>query len=228
MDLINNIGRILGRYWNLFLIGTGNTLLLSAITVACGILIGSLLALMRINNWKIGKVRPLNLIATVYVEIIRGTPLLLQLYFFSFLLPMMLPFMQMETSTAILLSLCLNSGAYVAEIIRAGISAVDKGQMEAARSLGLNYRQTMIKVIFPQAVKNILPALCNEFVSVIKETSLASTFFVGDLMTQFKTISGVTYLTLEPLIIAGIIYFALTFTMSKGIAVLERRLKTSD
>lgn len=228
MDLINNIVRILGRYWNLFLIGTGNTLLLSAITVACGILIGSLLALMRINNWKIGKVRPLNLIATVYVEIIRGTPLLLQLYFFSFLLPMMLPFVQMETSTAILLSLCLNSGAYVAEIIRAGISAVDKGQMEAARSLGLNYRQTMIKVIFPQAVKNILPALCNEFVSVIKETSLASTFFVGDLMTQFKTISGVTYLTLEPLIIAGIIYFALTFTMSKGIAVLERRLKTSD
>lgn len=228
MDLINNIGKILGRYWNLFLIGTGNTLLLSAITVACGILIGSLLALMRINNWKIGKVRPLNLIATVYVEIIRGTPLLLQLYFFSFLLPMMLPFVQMETSTAILLSLCLNSGAYVAEIIRAGISAVDKGQMEAARSLGLNYRQTMIKVIFPQAVKNILPALCNEFVSVIKETSLASTFFVGDLMTQFKTISGVTYLTLEPLIIAGIIYFALTFTMSKGIAVLERRLKTSD
>jgi His/Glu/Gln/Arg/opine family amino acid ABC transporter permease subunit len=228
MELINNIGRILSRYWNLFLIGTGNTLLLSAITVACGILIGSLLALMRINNWKIGKVRPLNLIATVYVEIIRGTPLLLQLYFFSFLLPMMLPFVQMETSTAILLSLCLNSGAYVAEIIRAGISAVDKGQMEAARSLGLNYRQTMMKVIFPQAVKNILPALCNEFVSVIKETSLASTFFVGDLMTQFKTISGVTYLTLEPLIIAGIIYFALTFTMSKGIAVLERRLKTSD
>lgn len=228
MELINNIGRILSRYWNLFLIGTGNTLLLSAITVACGILIGSLLALMRINNWKIGKVRPLNLIATVYVEIIRGTPLLLQLYFFSFLLPMILPFVQMETSTAILLSLCLNSGAYVAEIIRAGISAVDKGQMEAARSLGLNYRQTMMKVIFPQAVKNILPALCNEFVSVIKETSLASTFFVGDLMTQFKTISGVTYLTLEPLIIAGIIYFALTFTMSKGIAVLERRLKTSD
>ena len=228
MELINNIGRILSRYWNLFLIGTGNTLLLSAITVACGILIGSLLALMRINNWKIGKVRPLNLIATVYVEIIRGTPLLLQLYFFSFLLPIMLPCVQRDPSTAILLSLCLNSGAYVAEIIRAGISAVDKGQMEAARSLGLNYRQTMMKVIFPQAVKNILPALCNEFVSVIKETSLAFTFFVGDLMTQFKTISGVTYLTLEPLIIAGIIYFALTFTMSKGIAVLERRLKTSD
>ena len=86
----------------------------------------------------------------------------------------------------------------------------------------------MMKVIFPQAIKNILPALCNEFVSVIKETSLASTFFVGDLMTQYKTINGATYLSIEPLIIIGVIYFVLTFTLSKAIAVLERRLKTSD
>ena len=105
---------------------------------------------------------------------------------------------------------------------------MDKGQTEAARSLGLNSRQTMLKIVFPQAVKNILPALCNEFVSIIKETSLASTFFVGDLMTTYKTINGVTYLSIEPLIIVGIIYFLLTFTLSKGIAVLERRLKTSD
>ena len=104
-----------------------------------------------------------------------------------------------------------------------------KGQTEAARSLGLNARQTMLKIVFPQAVKNILPALCNEFVSIIKETSLASTFFVGDLMTTYKTINGVTYLSIEPLgILVGIIYFLLTFTLSKGIAVLERRLKTSD
>ena len=89
-------------------------------------------------------------------------------------------------------------------------------------------RWTKVKIVFPQAVKNILPALCNEFVSIIKETSLASTFFVGDLMTTYKTINGVTYLSIEPLIIVGIIYFLLTFTLSKGIAVLERRLKTSD
>lgn len=140
----------------------------------------------------------------------------------------MIPSFSIDKTFSILLALCLNSGAYVAEIIRAGISAVDKGQTEAARSLGLNYRQTMIKVIFPQAIKNILPALCNEFVSVIKETSLASTFFVGDLMTQYKTINGATYLSIEPLIIIGVIYFVLTFTLSKAIAVLERRLKTSD
>lgn len=228
MDIINNIVRVVSKYWNLFLIGTGNTLLLSAITVLFGVIIGSLLALMRISKWKIGSCRPLNLVATIYVEIIRGTPLLLQLYFFYFLLPMIIPALQLDKSFSIILALCLNSGAYVAEIIRAGISAVDKGQMEAARSLGLNYRQAMTKIIFPQAIKNILPALCNEFVSVIKETSLASTFFVGDLMTQFKTVNGALFLSIEPLIIVGIIYFVLTFSLSKAIAVLERRLKTSD
>ena len=228
MDIINNIGRLLEKYWNLFLVGTGNTLLLSAITVFLGIIIGSLLALMRISKLKVGNCRPLNLITTIYVEIIRGTPLLLQLYFFYFLLPMMIPSFSIDKTFSILLALCLNSGAYVAEIIRAGISAVDKGQTEAARSLGLNYRQTMMKVIFPQAIKNILPALCNEFVSVIKETSLASTFFIGELMTQFKTINGITFRVLEPLTIVGIIYFLVTFVMSKLIALLERRMNASE
>ena len=228
MDIINNIGRLLEKYWNLFLVGTGNTLLLSAITVFLGIIIGSLLALMRISKLKVGNCRPLNLIATIYVEIIRGTPLLLQLYFFYFLLPMMIPSFSIDKTFSILLALCLNSGAYVAEIIRAGISAVDKGQTEAARSLGLNYRQTMMKVIFPQAIKNILPALCNEFVSVIKETSLASTFFIGELMTQFKTINGITFRVLEPLTIVGIIYFLLNFILSRLLRVIERRLTVSD
>ena len=208
MDILNNIVLILQRYWGLFLEGIGVTLLLSAIAVGCGVIIGSLLALMRLSKWHIGKVHPLNLIATIYVEIIRGTPLLLQLYFFFFLLPMMIPVLETSASFSITLALCLNSGAYVAEVIRAG--------------------QTMTKVVFPQAIKNILPALCNEFVSIIKETSLASTFFVGDLMTTYRTINGVTYLSIEPLIIVGIIYFVLTFTLSKAIAVLERRLKTSD
>ena len=226
MLIFNNIVMILEKYWGLFLQGIGITLLLSAVAVFFGVIIGSLLALMRLSKFHIGSVRPLNLIAGIYVEIIRGTPLLLQLYFFFFLLPMMIPALQTSAHFSITLALCLNSGAYVAEVIRAGISAVDKGQTEAARSLGLNARQTM--VVFPQAVKNILPALCNEFVSIIKETSLASTFFVGDLMTTYKTINGVTYLSIEPLIIVGIIYFLLTFTLSKGIAVLERRLKTSD
>lgn len=223
MDILYNIVRVVAKYWNLFLIGTGNTLLLSAIAVFAGIIIGSLLALM-----KLSKVKVLDTIAGIYVEVIRGTPLLLQLYFFYFLVPMMIPGLEMGKFFSIAFALCLNSGAYVAEIIRAGISAVDKGQTEAARCLGLNYRQSLIKVVFPQAVKNILPALCNEFVSVIKETSLASTFFVGDLMTQYKTINGALFLAIEPLIVVGIIYFVLTFTLSKGVTALERRMKTSD
>ena len=116
----------------------------------------------------------------------------------------------------------------VCEIVRAGIQAVDAGQTEAARSLGLNSRQAMIHIVLPQAVKNILPALCNEFVAIVKETSLASTFFIGELMTQFKTINGITFRVLEPLTIVGIIYFLVTFVMSKLIALLERRMNASE
>ena len=116
----------------------------------------------------------------------------------------------------------------MSEVIRSGIEAVDKGQTEAARSLGLSKRQTMLKIVLPQAVRYILPALGNEFIMMIKETSLASVFFVGDLMTQFQTISGATFLTMEPLIIIGIIYFVLTFSLSKGVAVLERRMKAGE
>ena len=228
MDIINNIGRLLEKYWNLFLVGTGNTLLLSAITVFLGIIIGSLLALMRISKLKVGNCRPLNLIATIYVEIIRGTPLLLQLYFFYFLLPDILPALKLSKFACITVALVINSGAYMSEVFRSGIQSIDRGQTEAARSLGLSSRQTMMRIVLPQAFKNVLPAMCNEFVAVTKETSLASTFYVGDLMTQYQTISGKTYLVIEPLIIIGIIYFVVTFTMSKLITVLERRLKSDD
>ena len=228
MTVIENMIKILQRYPNLFLIGTGYTLLLSAITVICASVLGALLALMRRSRLHIGKFYPLHLLATIYIEIVRGTPMLLQLYFFYFLLPALLPFLEMSDFTSITVACIVNSSAYVAEIIRAGIDAVDKGQTEAARSLGLNSRQTMIRVVLPQAIKNILPALCNEFVMIIKETSLASTFFVGELMTQYKTISGALYLPIEPLIIVGCIYFILTFTLSKCIAVFERRLKASE
>ncbi len=225
--MINNIVRVMSKYGYLFVTGIGYTLLLSAITVFFGTILGSLISLMRLSKFSIGKWKPLSFLATAYIEIIRGTPLLLQLYFFYFLLPDIMPF-ELDKFTCISVALVVNSAGYVAEIIRAGIQAVDKGQTEAARSLGLDAGQTMRKVVLPQAVKNILPALCNEFIMVIKETSLASTFFVGDLMTQYKTISGALYLAIEPLIIVGIIYFILTFTLSKGVAVIERRLKASD
>ena len=111
----------------------------------------------------------------------------------------------------------------MSEVFRSGIQSIDRGQTEAARSLGLSARQTMMRIILPQAFKNVLPAMCNEFVAVTKETSLASTFYVGDLMTQYQTISGKTYL-----VIIGVIYFVVTFSMSKLITVLERRLKNDD
>lgn len=221
--MIPNLGRVLSRYWALFLQGLGYTLLLSFIAVVGGTLLGSLLALMRRSKWAL--VRGF---ATGYVEVVRGTPLLLQLYFFYFMLPELLPSLSLSKFACIVIALLFNSAGYVCEIVRAGIQAVDPGQNEAARSLGLSARQTMLRIVMPQAVKNILPALANEFVTVIKETSLASTFFIGDLMTQYNVIRGNMFLVIEPLIVVGVVYFILTFTLSKGIAWLERRLQASD
>lgn len=223
VDIGKNIGLVVSKYGNLFLIGTAYTLLLSLVTVLFGTILGSLIAMMKRT-----KLVVIRFIATFYIEIVRGTPILLQLYIFTFLLPLAFPQFKPSTFVCILIALILNSAAYVSEVIRSGIEAVDRGQSEAARSLGLNKSQTMMKVILPQAIRNILPALGNEFIMMIKETSLASTFFVGDLMTQYQTISGVTFLVIEPLIVIAVIYFALTFSLSKGVAVLERRMKVDE
>lgn len=228
MEFFRVMAKIWMRYSSLFLHGLWMTLYMGALTVLISSVFGSILALLRRSNWGIGPFKPLQWIVTAYVEIIRGTPILLQLYFFYFMLPSWLPFLDLSEFTCVLIACCVNSTAYVCEIVRAGIQAVDIGQTEAARSLGLNSTQTMIHIVIPQAVKNILPALCNEFIAIVKETSLASTFFIGELMTQFKTINGITYRVLEPLTIVGIIYFAVTFILSKLIAVLERRLNASE
>ena len=221
--MLATIQDLLVKYGMNFLNGLGTTLLLALISVAIGCVFGALLAIMRLSRSKI-----LGLIATVYTEVIRDTPLLLQLYFFYFLLPDLLPALRLSKFTCIAVALVFNSAAYMSEIFRSGIQSIDRGQTEAARSLGLSSSQTMMRIVMPQAFKNVLPAMCNEFVAVTKETSLASTFYVGDLMTQYQTISGKTYLVIEPLIIIGVIYFVVTFTMSKLVAVLERRLKTDD
>jgi len=219
---VRNTINVASKYGYMFVDGVFYTLLLSAIAVFFGIILGSLLSMLRMARFS-----ALRGIATAYIEIIRGTPLLLQLYLFYFLLPDIFPFLD-DKFLCISIALILNSAAYVSEIVRAGVQAVDRGQTEAARSLGMNGVQTMIRIILPQAIRNILPALCNEFIMVIKETSLASTFFIGDIMSQYKKIQGLTYLVIEPLIIAGIIYFILTFTLSKVVAVFERRMKTGD
>lgn len=220
--MIESMIKIWMKYDYVFIDGLVGTLWLSLVTVALGTIIGTLIALMRLSRWKV-----LHGITSAYIEILRGTPQLLQLYFFWLLLPKVLPFSLSDTA-CIVVALIVNSSAYVAEVIRAGIQAVDKGQTEAAKSLGMSNKNTMRYIILPQAVKNILPALGNEFIVMVKATSLASVFFVGELMTSYKTVQSSTFLAIPTLTIVGIIYFAVTFVLSKLLKVFERRLQASD
>jgi His/Glu/Gln/Arg/opine family amino acid ABC transporter permease subunit len=215
---MDKILKILIKYYPVFLEGLWGTLWVSAVVVALGSVLGLLIATFRMS-----KVKPLSWLADAYIEVLRGTPVLLQLYVFYFAMPDNVP-----EAVSIIVALVVNASAYISEIIRAGIGAVDKGQWEAAKSLGLSNKNIMSRVILPQATKNILPALCNEFITTIKGTSLASVFFVGELMTSFKTIQSATFLPLPALIIVGIIYFTLNFVLSRLLRVLERRLAVSD
>lgn len=180
------------------------------------------LTLLRRSNFK-----PVSFIATAYVEFVRGTPLLVQIYIIYIGLPKLLG-IDMPDMTVGAIALALNSGAYVSEIIRAGIDAVDKGQMEASRSLGMNQALTMIHIIIPQAFKNILPALGNEFIAIIKDSSMVSVIGVAELMYNAGVVRGNTALGLEPIIVAAVIYFILTFTMTRILNYVERRMKASD
>ena len=221
---------ILTQMWEIFIkfylgagllwTGIGYTLLLSAIAVLSGTILGSLAALAKRSRFKV-----VNGIVTAFVEVLRGTPALLQLYIAYFIIPMILKAPGMSPFTCVAIALSLNSAAYVSEIIRSGINAVDKGQTEASRALGMTSRTTMTSIVLPQAVKNILPALGNEFITVIKETSLASTFFVGELMTTYQVIKGVTFNAIPTLMDIGIFYFVLTFSLSKLLGLFERRMK---
>ena len=219
---MERILKLLAKYYPTFLQGLAGTLWLSVVTVVLGTVLGMLIALMRM-----GKLKVFRGFAIGYIEVLRGTPVLVQLYFFWIGLPKILPF-EISDTVCILTALIINASAYISEIIRAGIGAVDVGQWEAARSIGLSEKHVMSRVILPQAVKNILPALCNEFISTIKGTSLASVFFVNELTTSYKTVSSITYLALQSLIIAAAIYFVLCFTLSKLLAKLERRLTAND
>ena len=215
---MDKILKILIKYYPVFLEGLWGTLWVSAVVVALGSVLGLLIATFRMS-----KVKPLSWLADAYIEVLRGTPVLLQLYVFYFAMPDNVP-----EAVSIIVALVVNASAYISEIIRAGIGAVDKGQWEAAKSLGLSNKNIMSRVILPQATKNILPSLCNEFITTIKGTSLASVFFVGELMTSFKTIQSATFLPLPALIIVGMIYFTLNFVLSRLLRVLERRLAVSD
>ncbi|MCQ4922787.1 amino acid ABC transporter permease [Tissierella carlieri] len=210
------------EYYSYFLKGTGTTLLISLFGVIFGSLVGILLALMKLSNNKF-----LKGIATSYIEIVRGTPLILQIFLVYHGLPKLIP---LPSSRIFLgtIAVFLNSAAYVAEIIRAGIQSIDKGQMEASRSLGMPQGMAMKYIIIPQAFKNILPALGNEFIVLIKESAIISVIGVQDLMYNADTLRGITYRPFAPLIYAGIIYFIITFSLSKLLGILERRLGASD
>ena len=212
----------LAKYWPFYIEGLKNTLALAVITVFLGAVVGTVLAMM-----KLSKSRIVRFFASLYIEFIRGTPLMVQVLMLHYGVFGMLFKINLPIFTSSIIVLSINSSAYVAEIIRSGIQAVPKGQMEAARSLGMRYSAAMLRIIMPQAIKNILPALGNEFVTVIKESSIMSIIGMGDLMYKANTISGNTYLYFEPLLIVSLIYFVLTFSLSKLLGYIESRMGDS-
>ena len=216
----------LSEYYPYFISGTINTIIIAILTDLFGVILGTVLALLKISNSKI-----LRAIASAYIEFIRGTPLLVQIYiiFYMISFPDFTLFgLEMARFIPGVIALSINSAAYVAEIIRAGIQAVDKGQMEASRSLGFTKGQAMKYVVLPQAVKNILPALGNEFVVVIKESSIVSIIGIAELMMSANIIRGAIYRPFEPLLVVAVIYFALTFTLTRVLGVAERRMNKDD
>ena len=227
MGFFEQIAVILQRYYPYFLEGVKNTLIIAAMSVMLGVVFGTLMAIMRMC-----RIKPLKWIAIAYIEFVRGTPLMVQLMFIFYGLPMIgiefpdvswIP--NFSRFMAGIVAMSINSCAYVAEVIRSGIQAVDDGQMEAARSIGFKYGESMRLVILPQAIRNILPALGNEFVTVIKESSIVSVIGISDLMYGTNGVIALTYRSLPCLAIAACMYFVLTFISSRLIAMLEKRMK---
>lgn len=205
-------------YGPAYLGGLVGTLYLSFITILFSTLLGLIIALVRIS-----KKRILTALSSAYIWVIRGTPILLQLYFFWLILPKILS-SKITDQTCILMALTINASAFIAEVIRSGIQAVDQGQNEAGESLGMTRTHIFVKIILPQAFKNILPALGNEYIAIMKETSLASVFFVVELTTAYKTVQSATFLPIPSLTISGVIYLLLVALMSQLFRKVERRM----
>lgn len=214
---------VLLEYWPIFLHGLGGTLLYAFLAVSVGSVLGTVVAMVHRSKWK-----ALRLTAAAYVNLLRGTPLLVQMYISYYFLPMAFPGLNtIDKVYFVVFSLVLNSSAYVSEIIRGGINSVDKGQLEAALSLGMTQAHAMQKIILPQAVRNILPALGNEYVSMIKETSLAGTFMLYELMYT-KTLLANKFLIWQPLFIIAGIYLILTLTLSWLVKKMEGKLNVGE
>lgn len=222
------------RYITLFRDGLICTILLSLLTVLFGFILALILSAMRMSGKK--KANIFSIFSTAYVEFVRATPLLVQLLIFYYIifagidLPRfrLLGIIRFERFIPGVVALAMNSAAYLSEIIRSGIQSIDIGQTEAARSLGLSQFQNMRYIILPQAIKNILPAIANEFVTIIKESSICYTIGVQDIMSAVMSVRGATFSIAEPLIVATVIYFCLTFPTSKVIARFERKMSRGD
>lgn len=205
--------------------GLQATLEITVFAVILGIIIGFIVAIIRSAHDKTGKFRLLNMICRVYLTVIRGTPTMIQILFMSLVV-----FGAVDLNKIIVggLSFGINSGAYVAEIVRSGIMSIDQGQTEAGRSLGLNYSQTMRFIVIPQAFKNVLPALVNEFIVLIKETSIVGYIGMMDLTKSAMLIQSRTYDATWPLVAAAVIYLALVMVLTYLMNKLERRLRTNE
>lgn len=215
--------------WKLYLEGLGNTMLIAIGAVILGLIIGTVIALVKVNanlNKRNVFLKILNVFCDIYLTVIRGTPMMVQILIGFNIIFSALPF---EYSILVaIICFGINSGAYVAEIVRSGIQAVNKGQLEAGRSLGLSNAQTMYMIILPQAVKNILPALGNELIVLFKETAIVGYIAVQDLTKMATLIQSRTYQPFVPLILSALIYLGIVMLMSWGLRALERRLNKSD
>lgn len=204
----------------LLIAGAGITVEITAISVALGLVIGMFVGIARIST-----IKPLRWLAAVYIDFLRGTPLLVQIFLIYFALPVILG-QRVDPFLAAITACGINSGAYIAEIFRAGIQAIDEGQMEAGRSLGMTWVQTMRYIIVPQAFKNIVPPLGNEFIALLKDSSLVSVIGFEELTRRGQLIIARTYGSLEIWICVALIYLVMTLTISRLVAYLEKRLAT--
>ena len=211
--------------WKYLTDGLSTTLLVTFFAVILGMVLGFLIAIVRATHDKNGKLGVLNFFAKVYLTVIRGTPVVVQLLILYFII---FATVNIDKTLVAILAFGLNSAAYVAEIVRSGIMSIDNGQFEAGASLGLNYSKTMLSIILPQAFKNILPALANECIVLLKETSVAGYIALVDLTKGGDIIRSQTYEAFLPLIAVAIIYLVMVMFLSAMVSKLERRLAKSD
>lgn len=211
--------------WMYLVRGLGNTLLITFLALLMGLLLGFLVAVIRSTHDKTGRFKVGNVICKIYLTVIRGTPVVVQLLIIYFVI---FGSVDIDKTFVAVLAFGLNSGAYVAEIVRSGIMSIDNGQFEAGSSLGLSYSQTMVSIILPQAFKNVLPALANEFIVLLKETSVAGYIAIEDLTKGGDIIRSQTYEALLPLVAVALIYLAIVMLLTHLVGKLERRLAKND